>query len=125
MADSLRERGFARTGRLKTSSDAFRRALLPLSTRCCPNDPTNSCPAAARCFDAGDARLNQHATLTTLHTIWLREHNRVANEMRRLYPGDNITDDFLYHEARRIVIAELQHITYTEYLPTIIGNTNN
>ena len=69
--------------------------------------------------------MNQQVLITTIQTVWLREHNRVANYLRRLYPGDNITDDFLYHEARRIVIAELQHITYTEYLPTIIGNTNN
>lgn len=113
----------ANAGQLKTSSDSFNRVLLPLSNRCCPNDQTNSCPAAPRCFDAGDNRLNQHATLTSLHTIWLREHNRVANRLRRLYRRSHVTvdDDFLYQEARRIVVAELQHITYTEYLPNIIG----
>lgn len=54
-----------------------------------------------------------------LHTIWLREHNRVAEQLVRLVPGR--TDEFYYQEARRIVIAEYQHITFTEFLPVLIG----
>jgi hypothetical protein len=41
------------TGQLKISRDATGRVLLPISPRCCPNDPSNSCPASARCFTAG------------------------------------------------------------------------
>jgi hypothetical protein len=67
----------------------------------------------------GDERLNQHASLTALHTIWLREHNRVAKELARQMPGRS--DHFYFQQARRIVIAEFQHITYNEYLPTILG----
>lgn len=55
-----------------------------------------------------------------MHTIWLREHNRVANELFNLY-GTAKSDEFYYQEARRIVIAEFQHITYNEYLPVILG----
>lgn len=47
------------------------------------------------------------------------QHNRVAKEIATLKPGK--TDEYYYQEARRIVIAELQHITYTEYLPILIG----
>ena len=67
----------------------------------------------------GDDRLNQHASLTALHTIWLREHNRVAKELVRQMPG--LSDEFYFQQARRIVIAELQHITYNEYLPIVLG----
>lgn len=57
----------------------------------------------------------------TMHTIWLREHNRVAKKLVDLLPGRS--DEFYFQQARRIVIAQLQHITYTKYLPLIIGAT--
>lgn len=118
VTESLRDPSSG-TGQLKISRGASGRVLLPISPRCCPNDPSNSCPASVRCFTAGDDRLNQHASLTALHTIWLREHNRVAKELVRQMPGRS--DHFYFQQARRIVIAELQHITYNEYLPTILG----
>ena len=54
-----------------------------------------------------------------MHTLWLREHNRLAEYIFRNVP--NKTDEFYYQHARRIVIAEMQHIIYNEYLPVIIG----
>ena len=62
----------------------------------------------------------EQTLLTVMHTIWLREHNRVANQLYALF-GTNKTDEFYYQEARRIVIAEFQHITYNEYLPILLG----
>ena len=56
-----------------------------------------------------------------MHTIWMREHNRVANALYAKF-GASKTDEFYYQEARRIVIAEFQHITYNEYLSVILGN---
>jgi peroxidase len=63
--------------------------------------------------------VNEQPLLTVMHTIWLREHNRIAENLVRAVPGQ--TDEFYYQHARRIVIAEMQHIIYNEYLPVMIG----
>jgi peroxidase len=69
----------------------------------------------------GDSRVNEQPLLTVMHTIWLREHNRIAENLCRIFPRQ--TDEFYFQHARRIVIAEMQHIIYNEYLPVIIGAT--
>nr|CAH0104885.1 unnamed protein product [Daphnia galeata] len=74
----------------------------------------------ADCFVTGDNRVREHPLLVVMHTIWLREHNRVANALYAKF-GASKTDEFYYQEARRIVIAEFQHITYNEYLRVILG----
>ena len=54
-----------------------------------------------------------------LHTVWMREHNRVAGELAKAQPEWD--DETLYQEARRVVVAQMQHITYNEWLPIILG----
>ncbi|KAK9306667.1 hypothetical protein QLX08_002745 [Tetragonisca angustula] len=71
------------------------------------------------CYDSGDYRVNTHPQLAVMHTIWHREHNRIANKLAELNP--NWSDETLYQEARRIVVAEIQHITYKEWLPILLG----
>lgn len=69
---------------------------------------------------AGDNRINQTPTLAALHTLLLREHNRVADVLAGLNPL--WSDEKLFQEARRVVVAEIQHITYQEWLPLNFGN---
>lgn len=67
----------------------------------------------------GDIRSNENAALTSMHTLWIREHNRLARELAQMYSCWN--DEKLFQEARRVVIALMQHITFNEYLPALFG----
>ncbi|XP_076089035.1 chorion peroxidase-like [Mytilus galloprovincialis] len=66
-----------------------------------------------------DSRNDQVPSLQLNHLVLVREHNRLANMLKQINPyWDN---DRVFEETRRIVIAEMQHITYNEYLPAILS----
>uniref|UniRef100_A0A182WJQ7 Peroxidasin n=1 Tax=Anopheles minimus TaxID=112268 RepID=A0A182WJQ7_9DIPT len=71
------------------------------------------------CFTAGDIRVNEQLGLTTMHIVWMREHNRLAEQLHRINP--HWDGDKLYYESRKIVGAIMQHITYEHWLPLVIG----
>ena len=84
-------------------------------------DPFVGCfnPGELGCFLAGEFRVNIQIALTVMHTLWFREHNRIARELAALNP--KWSDERLYQEARRIISALIQKITYMDYLPKIFG----
>ena len=89
-----------------------KRSTLPSPERCCPEGRES-------CFTAGDRRVNEQLSLTVMHTIWVREHNRIAAELARFNPQWD--DERIYQESRKIVIAQVQQITFKEFLPAILG----
>ena len=78
-------------------------------------------PETQEDFVAGDNRVNEHPFLTAMHVIMIREHNRVAEQLRKRLPPYLQNDETIYQESRRIVVSEIQNVVYGEYLPTILG----
>ena len=99
------------TGHLKVGANN----MLPFNVDRFPNEPTNS----RTFFLAGDVRANENSPLTALQTLFMREHNFWADHFHSQDP--TLTDDDLYFRARAIVGAEIQKITYSDFLPFLIG----
>ena len=93
--------------------------MLPLNDGTQANDNPLNLPAGTLVV-AGDVRSNEQPGLTTLHTAFLREHNYHAARLAALH--SDWDDERLYQEARRIVGAEIQHITIDEFLPALLGH---
>ncbi|MEO1370348.1 MAG: peroxidase family protein, partial [Acidobacteriota bacterium] len=99
------------TGRLATSDGDF----LPFNTAGLPN----AGGASSSLFLAGDVRANEQVGLAAMHTLFVREHNRLADGLRVEEP--DLTGDEIYERVRRIVGAQMQVITYREFLPALLG----
>ncbi|MFG0325677.1 MAG: peroxidase family protein [Phycisphaerales bacterium JB037] len=98
-------------GRLATSAGD----MMPYNTGGLPN----AGGTGPTLFLAGDVRANEQAGLTTMHTVFVREHNYWADRIAGDNPG--WSDEQVYQRARKIVGAEIQAITYNEYLPALLG----
>ncbi|XP_046532549.1 lactoperoxidase isoform X2 [Equus quagga] len=72
------------------------------------------------CFLAGDSRASEQILLAASHTLFLREHNRLGRELKRLNPQWD--GEKLYQEARKILGAFVQIITFRDYLPIVLGD---
>jgi peroxidase len=95
--------------------------LLPFNDGTQPNAGSPEVPdLSTTLFVAGDIRANEQPVLACLHTLFVREHNWQAARLARAHPG--LSDDELYEGARRVVIGEIQAITYHEFLPALLGH---
>lgn len=71
-------------------------------------------------FVAGDIRANENIELTAMHALFVREHNWWAERLAVENPSSS--DEQLYQAARAMVIAEIQAITFNEFLPALLGD---
>lgn len=105
-------------GKLKVSSNPWG-DLLPVA-----KDDDQTAPpmsfvgfSADVRFIAGDSRANEHIALMALHVLFIREHNRLAEDIAERNPDWN--DEDIYQLARKLVAAQIQAITYEEFLPSL------
>ncbi|MDJ0695133.1 peroxidase family protein [Mastigocoleus sp. MO_188.B34] len=106
-------------GKLKTSEGDLLRFNLPADKGGVENDnPTRQVPTDL--FVAGDVRANENAVLSSVHTLFVREHNCIATKLEEINP--EWTDEQLFQRARQINIAQMQSITFNEYIPALLGD---
>ncbi len=68
-------------------------------------------------YVGGDVRINEHPGLTCFHTLFVREHNRLCDEIKAENPAWN--DEQIFQKARKMVGAYIQAITFEEWLPVM------
>ena len=74
---------------------------------------------SSKLYFTGNVRCNAVAPILALHTIFLREHNRICDEYALRFPS--WSDQKLFEKARAMVVAHLQKIAFYEYLPLLTG----
>jgi peroxidase len=100
-----------KNGRLKESHGC----MLPITN----GQYENAGPGALGIFISGDIRANEHIGLTAMHTLFMREHNHWATNIKKC--DYTLDDEQIYQKAKLIVEAEIQAVTFNEYLPMLLG----
>lgn len=96
------------------------RELLPISSNL--EDGCNRVQMTRQgkyCFESGDDRSNENLLLTSMHLLWARHHNYLARGLHQLNPDWD--DERVFQEARKILGAQMAHITVNEFLPVLLG----
>lgn len=63
---------------------------------------------------AGDVRANENIALLAVQTLFAREHDRIVAAL-----PTSLSEEEKFQIARRVVGAEIQFVTYTEFLPAL------
>lgn len=100
-------------GKMKTTENGL---LLPYNIDGFPNAGGEKNTAL---YFAGDERANEQVALTAMHTLFVREHNRLATKIAKYFRW--WSDEKIYQWARKLVGAQMQIITYNEFLPALMG----
>ncbi len=84
-----------------------------------PNAPHMDNPVGqfSKLFVCGDPRANENPVLLSFHTLFVREHNRLCDELAAKHP--DWADEQLYQHARKLVGGLIQSVVYNEWLPTV------
>lgn len=117
---SLNLRTFV-NGTLLTYTTKDNRKLLPISKNFDGCNREEEAERGRYCFATGDQRANENLHLTSMHLLWLRQHNYVAGKLAEM--NGHWNDEKIYQETKKILTAQIQHITYNEFLSNLIGKS--
>ncbi|MCA9293753.1 MAG: hypothetical protein KDA20_08065 [Phycisphaerales bacterium] len=113
----LRETNPLKLGQLRVQASAFG-DMMPFND----GSMENAGGPGTSLLVGGDIRANEQVGLTSMHTLFVREHNRLAEQIATANPS--LSSDEVYERARCIVGAEMQAITFNEFLPALVGTSN-
>ena len=71
----------------------------------------------SKLFVAGDVRANENPLLASVHTLFVREHNRQCDLIKLKNPA--WSDEEIYQYARKMVGGFIQQILFNEWLPSV------
>lgn len=109
------------SGKLLTTVADNGEIILPYNV----NNLENAIPTGATPSDfflAGDIRSNENIFLTAMHTLFVREHNRLCDQILSNNPKYVGQDEVIYQNARKLVMSMMQYITYNEFLPYLLDS---
>ncbi len=116
-----------RDGKMKTSAGNFlpwntvdgeQSGNIDVSAPSMANDADHT----LKTFVTGDIRGAEHPGITALHTLFVREHNKICDRIK----SQGLTnDEDIYQKARKEIGALIQVITYQEFLPAMGVTLNN
>uniref|UniRef100_A0A673A9M8 Eosinophil peroxidase n=1 Tax=Sphaeramia orbicularis TaxID=375764 RepID=A0A673A9M8_9TELE len=126
LASSLRNHssplGSMALNSLYSDQDLAYMPFLPrLQAHVDPCGPRNSTTIPRSAPSENITSSNEHLGMIALHTLFLREHNRLVKELHLL--NAHWSPDTLYQEARKIMGAIHQILTWEHYLPRILGES--
>ncbi|XP_078655544.1 dual oxidase 2-like isoform X2 [Branchiostoma floridae x Branchiostoma belcheri] len=128
-ADALRLLSSDKRGRLASCTDqgipgcvndlypAYNTIGLPMANPPPPRD--HYLKSSRRFFKLGNPRGNENAFLLTFGVLWYRWHNYLAEQIADNQP--DWSDERVFNEARKWVIATHQKIVLYDWLPDFLG----
>ncbi|CAI2347229.1 unnamed protein product [Caenorhabditis sp. 36 PRJEB53466] len=108
-------------GKMKTTQISRRKRHYGITLSQSDESEQDGCVSSPEhpCFIAGDDRNSQQTLLIAVHSVFHREHERIATILKEI--NGHWNDERIYQEARKLISAEFAHVVYNEYLPIVVG----
>ncbi|KAH8382233.1 hypothetical protein KR009_002509, partial [Drosophila setifemur] len=110
-------------GLLKSTSSGNRGNILLPMTSDTENLRQSFCAwgatGNATCFAAGDSRVNSNPFSILIYTIFMRNHNRLATELKKA--NLRWSDEKIFQAAKAVNVDTYRRVVMEEWLPEVLG----